>query len=71
MKDKFLRFYWVEHPVTMILAILLITLAYGAGKRGDYKRVFWFFLLSLIIILVNIPWPFREIVGRALLPGGH
>ena len=71
MKDKFLRFYWVEHPITMILAILLITLAYGAGKRGDFKRVFWFFLLSLIIILVNIPWPFRETVGRALLPGGH
>src|SRR5690349_10020124 len=26
MKDSFYRFYWVEHPVTMIIAIVLITL---------------------------------------------
>lgn len=71
MKDKFYRFFLLEHPVSMILAILLVTLAYGAGKRGDYRRVFLFYVVALIIILVNIPWPYREIVGRALFPGGH
>lgn len=71
MSDKFYRFYWLEHPLGMIISILLITLAYGAGKRGDYRKVFNFMLIALIIILLNIPWPFREVIGRALLPGGH
>lgn len=71
MKDTFYRFYLVEHPVGMILAIILITLAYGAGKKANYSKTFRFFLIALIIILLSIPWPFREIIGRSLFPGGH
>ena len=33
MKDKFLRFFWVEHPIGMILAIILITVGYGMSKK--------------------------------------
>lgn len=74
MKDKFYRFFWVEHPVSMILAIVLITLGYGMAKktmRDDlkYKTAFWYFLMALILIVAAVPWPFREIVGRPLLPG--
>jgi hypothetical protein len=73
MKDKFYRFYWVEHPVMMILAIILITMAYGSAKKpiadeAKYKRAFWLFFIALIFILASIPWPFREIIGRSLLP---
>ena len=74
MKDKFYRFFWVEHPVSMIIAIVLITLGYGMAKKTiadklKYKTAFWYFLMALILILAAVPWPFREIVGRPLLPG--
>lgn len=71
MKDTFYRFYLVEHPVGMILAISLITMAYCAGKHANYSKTFRLFLIALIIILLSIPWPFREIIGRSLFPGGH
>jgi hypothetical protein len=71
MKDTFFRFFWVEHPVGMLVATLLITLGRGVVKKQitdplKYKRAFWFFLLALVIILATIPWPGREIVGRGL-----
>ena len=74
MKDKFYRFFWVEHPTGMILAIVLITLGYGMSKKQvsdetKFKKAFWFFLLALIVILATVPWPFREIVGRPWFPG--
>ena len=73
MKDKFYRFYWVEHPVTMIIAIVLITIAYGSAKKpiadeAKYKRAFWLFLVALLFILSAVPWPFRDVIGRSLLP---
>jgi hypothetical protein len=71
MKDKFYRFFWVEHPVGMAVATALITIARGVVKKQlpdpvKYKRAFWLFLLALIIILAVIPWPGRNIVGRSL-----
>lgn len=74
MKDKFFRFFWVEHPVGMLIAIVLITLGYGMSKKQvsdevKYKKAFYYFLVALIIILASIPWPFREIVGRPIFPG--
>jgi len=71
MKDRFYRFFWVEHPTGMILAVILITVGRGAVKKQipdpvKYKKVFWFFLIALILILATIPWPGREIVGRSL-----
>src|ERR1700722_4139581 len=74
MKDPFYRFFWVEHPTAMILAIILIALGYGMAKKPvsdqvKYKKAFWFFLVALLLILVAIPWPFREVVGRPWFPG--
>lgn len=71
MKDSFYRFYWVEHPVGMVIATALITLGRGQVKKQitdplKYKRAFWFFILALVIILATVPWPGREIVGRGL-----
>ena len=71
MKDKFYRFYWVEHPVGMLIAAVLITLGRGVVKKQiadplKYKRAFWFFFIALIIIVATIPWPSREIIGRGL-----
>ncbi len=74
MKDKFFRFYWVEHPTMMILAIILITLGYGMAKKPvadivKFRKAFWFFFIALLLILAAIPWPFREIIARPLFPG--
>ncbi len=71
MKDTFYRFYWVEHPVGMLIATLLITLGRGMVRKPvadpvKYKKAFWYFLLALVIILATVPWPGREIIGRSL-----
>ncbi len=71
MKDKFYRFFWIEHPVGMVLATSLITIGRGMVKKQikdplKYKRAFWLFLLALLVILALIPWPGMNIVGRSL-----
>ncbi len=73
MKDKFYRFYWIEHPTGMIVSIILITLGYGMSKKPvadetKFKKAFWYFTIALIIILATVPWPSREIIGRPLIP---
>jgi hypothetical protein len=75
MKDKFYRFFWMEHPITMIGAIVFITLAHGMSKKAvadevKYKKAFYFFLIAALLLLAGVPWPFRgEIIGRPLFPG--
>lgn len=74
MANKALRFWSVEHMVGMLLAIILVHLGYSAAKsnRPDaqrFRRWFWFSLIAIIIMLVTIPWPFREGIGRGLFPG--
>lgn len=71
MKDKFFRFFWVEHPLMMILAIALITIARGKAKRLAYRPAAWLLLVALLLVLAAVPWPFRDIVGagRTWFPG--
>lgn len=74
MKDKFYRFFLVEHPLAMIIAIILITIGRGQAKKAipdaaKHKKSFWFYMIALILILAAVPWPFREIVARPLFPG--
>lgn len=74
MKDKFYRFFWLEHPLVMIIAIVFITLGYGMAKKDvadqeKYRKAFRYFGLALLLLLVAIPWPNREVIGRALFPG--
>jgi hypothetical protein len=73
-EGKFLRFYQIEHPVIMILSIILITLGYGMAKKQvddkvKYRKALSYFIYALVLILLGIPWPFREVIGRALFPG--
>ncbi len=74
MKDAFYRFYWIEHPLGMIVAVALITIGRGQSKKNildvvKHKRSFWYFLIALIVILGTVPWPFREAIGRPWFPG--
>ena len=68
MKDAQLRFYTVEHLAMMLIAVILITVGYSKAKRKTAtsqkaRTVFWYFAIALLLILVSIPWPFREALG--------
>ena len=74
MKDPASRFFAVEHLLGMAVAIILITIGKGVAKKNlpdvvKHRKTFWFFLIALILILVSVPWPFREAVARPLFPG--
>jgi hypothetical protein len=69
MKDSFARFWVAEHFAGMLIAIILITIARGKAKKLSYGAAFWFYLTALIIILISIPWPFRDLIGRSWFPG--
>lgn len=67
------RFFSVEHAFGMIVAIILVHIGYSATKKNipdasKYKRMFWFTLIAVIIILGTIPWPGAGMHGRPLLP---
>ena len=74
MKDKFYRFFWIEHPFGMVLAITLITIAYSTLKKGVLRaglggKVFWLLLAALLVLFFTIPWPWRVGIGRPIFPG--
>ena len=61
MKDSTLRLYTLEHPLMMILAIVLITSAYSKSKKEisshlKHKIKSIYFGLALVLILSRIPW---------------
>ena len=61
MKDSTLRLYTIEHPLMMILAIVLITMAYSKSKKDisshlKHKIKCIYFGLALVLILSRIPW---------------
>jgi hypothetical protein len=74
MSNKVNRFFAVEHLAGMLIAIILIHIGYAAAKkniadRAKHKKLFWFTLIAILIIIATIPWPFRELVGRPIFPG--
>ncbi|RYE24964.1 MAG: hypothetical protein EOP51_05635 [Sphingobacteriales bacterium] len=76
MANKVNRFFTVEHAVGMIIAIALIHIGYSSVKKNiadqaKFKKLFWFTLIALLVILITIPWPGRELIGRPMFPGMH
>ena len=69
MKDSAARFFAVEHFAGMLIGIILITVARGKAKMLNYSAASWLYLLALVVILITIPWPFREGIGRPWFPG--
>ncbi|MDX5480118.1 MAG: hypothetical protein LPK07_00375 [Hymenobacteraceae bacterium] len=61
MKNSVSRLYVLEHPLTMIIAVVLITIGYSRAKRqlGEpkgFKSIAIFYGLGLLLILLRIPW---------------
>ncbi len=66
ISNSLTRFYTVEHTVGMLLAIVLITVGRSRSRRlsGDalkHRTVAIFYGIGLLLILVSIPWPFRNL----------
>lgn len=61
MKNADLRFLVIEHPLIMIVGVILITVGYSRSKKADtdkskFKTMAFFYLLGLIVILSRVPW---------------
>ena len=61
MKDAALRLTSLEHPLTNIIAIILITIGWSKHKKATtaeakFKSIAIFFGLGLVLILSRIPW---------------
>jgi hypothetical protein len=61
MKDAALRLTSLEHPLTNIIAIVLITVGWSKHKKaststGKFRSIAIFYGLGLLLILSRIPW---------------
>jgi hypothetical protein len=61
MKNAEARLYLVEHPITNILAIILITMGWSMHKRQTlstkkFLRIGLFYGIGLLLLLSRIPW---------------
>jgi len=71
MGDPLRRFWLVEHPTAMFLAVTIGHFVSVRAKRMDdakraHTHVAIGLSLTLLLILVAIPWPFRDLIGRPL-----
>lgn len=73
MSQSLIRFFTVEHTLGMLISVVLITIGSVRSKKvaedsGKYKVVALMFGIALLLILLSIPWPFREVgAGRGWL----
>jgi hypothetical protein len=72
MKDTALRFFTLEHALLMLIAWILVHAGRVAVKKvgtphSKFKRSLVYFGIALLLILIAIPWPFREEVARPWL----
>ena len=61
MKNATLRSNVIEHPITMLLAVALVTIGYSKHKKKlvskqKFKMLAIFYTLALILVLAKIPW---------------
>jgi hypothetical protein len=69
MKNPQLRFYGLEHVLMMIIAAIIVTIGHKKSKSAlepnkKHKAISVFYTLTLLLILVAIPWPFRNLGGK-------
>lgn len=61
MKNSQHRSNIIEHPLTMIIAVTLITIGYSKHKKKltskpKFKMLAIFYTLALVFVLAKIPW---------------
>ncbi|MBN1597109.1 MAG: hypothetical protein JW894_02350 [Bacteroidales bacterium] len=65
MKTPMLRFFLLEHIILMLIAVILITVGYIKAKNNNddsarFRKIFIYYLIGLIIIILAIPWPWQQ-----------
>jgi hypothetical protein len=73
MKNQVIRFWSIEHLTGMLIAVVLIQIGRTRSRKAvnsrlKFKRSLLYFALGLLIVLITIPWPFREGIARGLFP---
>ncbi|MBI2257704.1 MAG: cytochrome B [Flavobacteriia bacterium] len=68
MKITLNRFYGMEHILMMTIAVLLLTFGRKKAEKlsnpvQKHQKIALWYLVSLILILISIPWPFRTELG--------
>ena len=61
MKDPIARLYALEHPLMMLISIVLISVGYIKAKKmtdpvKQNKTVMIYYLIGIILVLSRIPW---------------
>ena len=61
MKAPEIRLFVIEHPLMMILAIVVITVGFSKHKKqssdnGKFKTIALYYGIALIFVLSRIPW---------------
>ncbi len=61
MADPNLRLTSLEHPLTNIIAVVLVTIGWSKHKKaiddnGKFKSIAVFYGLGLVLILSRLPW---------------
>ncbi len=69
MKDPMVRFFTMEHGLMMIIAWILvhagrISVKKATSSQAKFNKTLLFFGIALLLILIAMPWPFREAVTR-------
>jgi hypothetical protein len=68
MKNAVTRFYGMEHFIGMLIAVALVSIGRKLAEKQETpeqknKKILVWYTISLILILLSIPWPFREALG--------
>jgi membrane protein DedA with SNARE-associated domain len=68
MKEPLLRFFLVEHIALMLVAVVLITVGFIKFQKAEeqkkrHKITVIYYGIALLLMLVSIPWPFRNLGG--------
>ncbi|HLS12719.1 MAG TPA: hypothetical protein VK050_11195 [Flavobacteriaceae bacterium] len=61
MGDSAIRLNVIEHPLMMIIAVVLVTMGYSRHKKkiessAKFKTIVIFYILTLVVILSRLPW---------------
>lgn len=60
-ESRGLRLLALEHPITMIIAVTLLTIGYSKHKKkivshGKFKMLAIFYTIAFILVLSRVPW---------------
>ncbi len=70
MSNDVVRFWVVEHPFGMIVALALAHIGRATSRRAQspprQRRAATYFTLAVLVVVITTPWPFMP-YGRSLI----